>query len=206
MLGQLALAPRVDLDMPVNGERRVQLGVVVLPLPRQRRLPVPDRVPCVGDELDLAAQGLDLGTAVEAEHAPPFARRLIAHALRIAHPCKGHQGDEQQDRSQPVIAVGQAQQAVRGAHQPLVQEHRKGGEDAAANDGVRRLAEPRLDLLHQARARQHAPFDIACGAPHRRLPVAALTRVAVHDRGRARVVRRGLGDDARAPVLAERAR
>ncbi len=128
---QASLAAGVDLDVPVDGQRRPELRLVGLPAPGKGALPSPHAGLVVGDQSDLAPQGLDLGATVEAEDGAPFARRPIAQTLGVAYPRQGHEGQEKQDRVQAVIALGQERQGVARGQQTFLEQGRQGGENAA---------------------------------------------------------------------------
>ena len=179
MFGQAPLAAGVDLDVPVDGQRRPEFGLLLLPAPRKGELPRLHAGFVVGHEPDLAPQRLDLGAAVETKNGAPFARCLVAQALRVAHPRQGHEGQEEQDRGQAVVALRQQGQEAGLGEQAFLQQGRQRGENAAEAHAAGGSSELRFDRSRQSAADQHPSRDIAGRAPHRRLPVPPVARAAI---------------------------
>ena len=165
--------------MPVDGQRRPELRLVGLPAPGKGELPRPHAGLVVGDESDLAAQRLDLGAAIEAENGAPFARRLVAQALGVAHPRQGHEGQEEQDRRQAVIALRQQWQETGLGEKTFLQQGRQGGEHAAEADTAGGGGELRFDRPRLSTTGQNPSRNIASRTPHRRLPVPPIARAAI---------------------------
>ena len=218
---QPTVAPGVYLHVAIHGQRRPVVVVLGGPGACQCRLPIAHGVLGAGEQPDLAAQGLGLGAAVEAEDRTPLAWRLVAEALGVAYSGQRQAGDEQEDGGQAIKSVGQAEQAVGGTEQTRTQQHRQCREDAAASDAVGWLSEHRRGLGQQAGAGKRAALDVARRATHGSVLVAGIAGGAiscgrrfgvcaggvigghlrsVHDCGERR---RGGGDDAGAPVLVE---
>ena len=201
VLGQIALAAGIHLDMAIHRQRRASGGIRRHPLSRQSILPGGDRARAAGEQAKLAAKGLHLRAAIQPEQNAPLARSLHAQALGVANPPERQKGDKQQHAGDAVEAVRKPKQPTCGAKQTLLQQHRQPRQHPATRHRLRRLGKLRLRRFHLAAHGQHAARDIVRRTAHRRFPVKPVSLAAAATPRRSP----SPADHPRAPVLAERA-
>ena len=221
MLGQFSLAAGIHLDVAIHRQGRTHVRFFRHPSRGQGSLPVPHPLHVSPQRLDLAPQRLHLRAAVQAQDGAPFPGRLVPQCLRIAHPGQGEEGQEQQNRGQTVVSLGQRQELPRAVQKPLPEQHRQPGQHAAASNHRQRLRKLRPHLRQMSRCRQHPPRRVPGAPTHRRLAVACVPFAPLHPRlrrcrrlwlrRRCRLrrpgpARRPPSDNTRPAVEAERAR
>ena len=157
VLGQLPLAPAVDLHVAVDEQRGDGFGIVRAPVPGQGRGPL-RQSRRVRQLARAAAQGARAGAAVQPQQGSPLAGLLVAQPLGVAHPRQQQEGPQQQHRRHAVEALGQLQ-AAGVPQQARCQQRRQRGQHPAHGD--RRAAlETRLAPVQQAQAGRHAAFYV----------------------------------------------
>jgi len=178
VLPQAAPAAGVDLHVPVHRQRGDGVATVRDPAPRQRVLPVPDALRGARGRPGPAPRRPGLRAPVQAGDRAPLARRPVAERPGVADPGQEHEGRHGERARQAVVSPRQ-RQPVGVLQQPLLQERRRRGQDAAAGDRRQRLAEGWPRLVQRARRGRDAARAVVRGAPHRRRPVAQVPFAAV---------------------------
>jgi hypothetical protein len=121
---QLGLAAVVDPHVPVDVEPPGRLGHGGHPALAQGRAPLRGLL-LAGRQVDLGAQGAHLQDAIEPQEVAPLARGAVAQRLDRCQPRQGHEGEQQQQTVEAIVALGQRQMTLDVVQQPHRQQGRQ---------------------------------------------------------------------------------
>ena len=161
---QLALVAVVDTHMPVDVEHTRLLRSGGHPALAQRRVPL-RRAIVLGQQLNLGAQGAHLRDPIQPQELAPLPGSLIAQCLDRLQPRQRHEGEQQQQAVEPIVAFGQLQMALNAFEQSNGEQRRQRTQQAAIGH-VQRRSKIRRHRIELADAGGQPALNIRCRHAH----------------------------------------